>query len=125
MTRDDFDTLYDRPGKLSGADAPDEGYYAVRIVKGGPRVACKIWFGCPLDPLTGEELDRSPRWCALRNGAEVHVFEIWPYCAREPITEAEYNHLLAVYDWAFKNGANDPAANPDKPIDLNKTNLLF
>lgn len=60
------------------------------------RSAILIWFGPPLDPETGEELDRSPRWQALRDGAEIQVEEVWPLVRGREITETEYDELRSM-----------------------------
>lgn len=35
-------------------------YFKARLVKNGPWVPMKLWWGVSKDPLTGEKLDRSP-----------------------------------------------------------------
>lgn len=106
-------------------DVPEEGYYKGRLVKGGVFVAIRIWFGPPLDPLTGEELDRSHRWQAERNGAQVEVEAVWPYCAAHRIDKAEHDYLLATSKWAVENDPSAPEAAPRQAIDLNAIPPLF
>jgi len=62
----------------------------------GSRSAVAIWFGPPNDPLTGEELDRSPRWQALINGREIDPSEVWPYVHGREITPEDYNELRSL-----------------------------
>ena len=45
---------------------PVAGHYAMRLARGGVRVAVRIWEGPPV--IEGEELDRSPRWCCEIDG---------------------------------------------------------
>lgn len=100
-------------------DQPEEGFYRTRLVKNGVWVPVKITYGPPRDPDTGETLDRSWRWTALRAGEEVDVFDVWPGCSGAPITEEEYEFQLADAAWARKYAPIDPKANPRKAVDLN------
>jgi hypothetical protein len=56
--------------------------------------AVLIWWGPPPDPVTGLLLDRAPRWQALMQGQTVEIHEVWPWCGRNAITEADYEQLL-------------------------------
>lgn len=56
---------------------------------------CRIWYGPPLDPETGEELDRSWRWQATLAGEEVALERIWPWAGLNKITEEAYLNALA------------------------------
>lgn len=56
------------------------------------RSAIVIWFGPPLDD-DGEELDRSPRWQALKDGAEVPIDDVWPMVRGREISPEEYSEL--------------------------------
>jgi len=104
-----------KAGPAFDPDVPVEGCYRTRFVKDGPPVALRIWFGNPVDPLTGEEMDRSPRWNATVNGlATVDAFDFWPGCARDPISFAEYRHIArrsATLD------PSDPYFDPRRPVD--------
>jgi hypothetical protein len=97
-------------------DQPQEGYYRTRLVRGGPLVPVRIWFGPPNDPVTGEPLDRSPRWQALVNGREHDAAAIWNWCAGNPITGAEYDYMLRVKDWAERHAPHEPEANPYQSV---------
>ena len=57
------------------------------------RSAIVIWFGAPLDPDTGEELDRSPRWQALKDGSEIPIDDVWPMVRGREISPDEYTEL--------------------------------
>ena len=59
----------------------------------GPELPCVIWFGPPTDPVTGEELDRSPRYQALVDGREIDIEEIWPFVAGDKIEAEEYQKM--------------------------------
>ena len=71
---------------------PSPGYYRTRLVKDGPVVPVKLWFGPPSCPDTGTPLDRAHRLRAMVAGEECDPHEIWPL---HPIDEATYAALLA------------------------------
>jgi hypothetical protein len=102
-------------------DTPQAGFYWRRFVRGGPKVAVKLWHGAPLDPVTGEELDRSHRWQAMVDGKhiteETAVLEAWISCAGNPITEAEYKTILAKAGDAAYAEPSAPEANPHNRVD--------
>lgn len=106
-------------------DKPVAGWYKVRLVRGGPWVGVRVWFGPPLDPETGEELDRSPRWQAVQDGAFVDVWRLWPGCALHPIDEAEYAFRCARSEHAKRFAPHEPEASPTSAIDLNRLAPLF
>jgi hypothetical protein len=96
-------------------DVPVAGFYRTRLVKDGPPVALRIWFGNPRDPSTGDEMDRAPQWFATMNGTQVvEAARFWPGCAADPISFGDYLHICrrsATLDPA------DPYFDPTKPID--------
>lgn len=100
------------------AETPTAGWYAFRLVAGGHKVAVRIWHGAPLDPVTGEELDRGWRWQAQADGKPIDLDRVWPGCAREPITATEAAYLTEIAAWARENAPESAAANPRKKIDL-------
>ena len=55
------------PAPGYSVETPQAGWYAFRLVAGGHKVAVRIWFGAPHDPVTGEEMDRHWRWQATAN----------------------------------------------------------
>ncbi|MDY7525525.1 hypothetical protein [Sphingomonas sp. 10B4] len=97
-------------------DVPIAGWYRLKLVSGGVFVAVKIWFGAPLDPIDGTELDRAPRWQATANGEQIDLGRVWPKCAAEPIDQAEAEYLIAAADWAKKNAPDSAFANPRRRI---------
>ncbi len=78
-------------------DTPVPGCYRIRLAKGGPPVALRIWLGHAIDPATGEEVtERGMRWqCAINGSERVPVEDYWPGCARDPITQAEHDRIAA------------------------------
>lgn len=108
---------------------PVAGYYRRRMVSGAVWMPVKIWFGAPLDPETGEELDRSLRWQAMDGDrlvtGEAEIQNVWTSCCREPINATEYFYLVADRAWCRENAPESPEANPTKRIDLNSLPSLF
>lgn len=108
-------------------------FYAIRLVRGGPRVPCKVWYGRPSDPETSELLDRSPRWHCEANGAllddpfqVVHLIGDQPPIVKgEEINEEEYKYMLEVKDWAVQHAPDEPEANPRRKVDLGKIKPVF
>lgn len=97
---------------------PVAGFYRFRLRADGVRGAVRIWHGPPLDPVTGEELDRSWRWQASINGEGIDIDHVWPMCAKDPLTEKEYNFMLARQDWAKRHAPESGFADPRKKHDL-------
>lgn len=89
---------------------PIAGFYKRRLVRGGPWVGVKLWFGQPVDPSDPtNEMDRSPRWQALVAGVEAEPYAAWTSCCNHPITEAEYHSLTSTADPFTKiNLHNEP-----------------
>lgn len=109
--------------------APVAGYYRRKLVKGGPWMPVRLWFGAPLDPETGEELDRSPRWQAMQGNdliaGDAEIQSVWTSCCREPIDATEYHYLVADRQWCAENAPASPEANPTRPIDIHAIAPLF
>jgi hypothetical protein len=103
-------------------DTPQAGFYKRRFVRGGPWIACKLWFGAPTDPYTGEELERGHRWQAMVDGKlvtdETVVLETWIGCAGNPIPAEEYERMIAKSGAAVYSEPTAPEANPRNRVDL-------
>lgn len=102
-------------------DTPIEGFYRMRLKMGGAFVGVRIWYGAPLDPETGEEMDRSWRWQALVNDEHVPLERAWPKCAADPITADDYRHYCSVQQWARQHAPDSAFADPRRPIDFLST----
>lgn len=100
---------------------PVEGYFRHKLRSGGVYGGIRIWYGAPLDPVTGEELDRSWRWQAQFNGMLVEFDQVWPVCAGDPISEAEYQTYCTRQRWAEQNAPASAYADPRKRVDLLST----
>lgn len=98
------------------ADVPVSGHYRIRLRSGAVYVGVRIWFGAPLDPVDGSELDRAPRWQAVANEESIPLPRVWPKCADEPIDAGEYRYLCGVNAWAKENAPDSPQANPMQRI---------
>jgi hypothetical protein len=99
-------------------DQPVAGFYRRRLVKGGPWVEVEIWRGFGADPLTGEALERGWEWRATQAGESVPIWEVWPYCAGEPIEKAEFEYLRATRLYAAAHDRSLPEARPRERIDI-------
>lgn len=106
-------------------DEPIAGYYRMRLRSGAAFCGIRIWHGAPLDPVTGEEMDRSWRWQALANGEAIDLDRVWPKCAATPVSAAEYQHLCSVQDWAREHEPDSALADPRRRLDPLSTPMLF
>ncbi len=98
------------------ADQPMTGHYRMRLRSGGVFVGIRVWHGAPLDPIDGTELDRAHRWQAQANGRAIDLERVWPKCADEPITPAEYAYLIAQQAWGAEHAPDSPQADPMRRI---------
>lgn len=98
-------------------DQPVAGFYAVKLRSGAVRMGVQIRFGPPLDPVTGEELDRGWRWMAFLDGEYIELDAVWPACTGEPITEAEYQRFCARKRWAEQEAPQSAYAQRGRKLD--------
>ena len=106
-------------------DIPEIGWFRLRLVCGGPWVAARIYWSVAKDPVTGEQLDRSPVMLGEIMGKPISPIELWPRVAGHRITEQEYQYLMHVKAWADAHDPTAPEATPDKRIDLNRMKPIF
>lgn len=110
-------------GPALDPDVPETGCYRIRLRRGAPWSAVRIWLGRPVDPATGEEMsERGFRWQATLNGAPADLYDLWPGCARERISCEEHDRI------AQQNATMDedsPFFDPRKPIDLRSAPAPF
>lgn len=97
-------------------DQPVAGFYRMRLRTGGVFVGIRIWYGAPLDPIDGTELDRSHRWQARANGEDIAFDRAWPKCVADPIDQAEHDYLAASQAWGREHAPHSPQANPTQRI---------
>jgi len=103
---------------------PTAGFYKMRRVKDGPWVAVRLWQGFGVDPDGGDDRGMWV-WRAERGGKDVDVDDVWPWCAKTPIDEAEYRFLLARADYAVAHDHRMPDAKPTKPVDYSTMRFNF
>lgn len=108
---------------------PVAGYYKRKLVSKGPWVPVRLFYGPPVDPETGDELDRSWRWQACIGdeikAGDAEIADVWVASCRSPITEAEWRFLVADRQWATEHAPHLPEANPYRRIDLASLPVLF
>lgn len=97
----------------------------MRLRSGGAYVGVRIWFGIPHEPWTGEPMDRAPRHQAEINGRYAEVADVWPRCAGDPVTEAEYRHLTKIQAWAAEHAPGSGLDDPKRKIDPIRSPLMF
>jgi hypothetical protein len=107
------------------SDTPIAGYYKTRMVRSGIMCPVRVWYGPSFDPATGEWCDRPHRWRACIAGEQVEIGRVWPYCARHPITEAEYRYMRARQTHAKMHEPGLPESNPTLPINLGASALVY
>ena len=113
-----------KPVAVDGAveiAAPVAGFYRHKLRSGSIAGGVRLFYGPPHDPVTGEELDRSWRWQAEFNGQPVDFDQVWPACAGDPITAADYQTYIARQRWAEENAPGSAYARPGKRVDLLST----
>ena len=104
---------------------PVAGFYRFRLSGKSVRGAVKLWNGPPLDPVTGEVMDRSWRWQAAFDGEPIDFNRVWPVCAGEPISEAEYTQAVMRRVWARENAPDSAYAELGRKVDpLSRSELL-
>lgn len=99
-------------------DIPAPGFYRVRLRRGAPDSAVRIWLGPSIDPATGQESqERGWFWQCTLNGQRVPLVHCWPGCAREPISQEQHDNIVS------RNATMDedsPFYDPTRPIDLGR-----
>jgi hypothetical protein len=103
---------------------PVAGYYKRRFVRNGPWVPVRFWKGAPLDPVTGEELERGHRWQCSVDGRhvtdETEVLEQWLGCAGHKITLDEFKLMRRKTAAALYDNPTAPEANPGRAVDVRR-----
>ena len=106
-------------------NSPEEGHYWMRYVRGGPKVAVRIWLEVTPDPdFPDNEMDRASVLRCEVAGKEIDadkIVDIWHRCAGHPIDKAEYDYLLAALDWDRRHANTDPG----RAVDLRDKPALF
>jgi len=99
-------------------ETPVAGFYRVRLGADTVAIGIRIWFGAPLDPVTGEEMDRGWRWQAqCDDGSLIDLERVWPACARRPISEADFRMREGRRRWAQRAAPDSAYANRGQKYD--------
>ena len=106
-------------------DVPTAGFYRMRLRSGGVYVGVRIWHGLPIDPASGDEMDRAPGWNATINGAWASIDAVWPKCGGEPIDRAEHDHLCRQQAWGREHAPESAFADPTMRADPLVSPILF
>ncbi len=104
-------------GPVRRLDTPEEGYFILRLVRGGPWVPCAITntFGLWQAVINGETMQPAHEDPVQAKD----VCRVWNY-HRERIDRAEYDRLLGL-----KKNPSHPANNPQQAIDVGAMAPLF
>ena len=107
-------------------DAPQPGFWLMRLTKGGPRVPASIQIvHTVFEPgRAGNRMERSPFLAAFIAGEPVAIEDVW-LRRGETVTKAEHDFRVADLCWARANAPDEPQASPRKRIDLMQAKLPF
>ena len=103
---------------------PHPGWFKRRLVKGGVFVPARIWMAQDICRETGELLSDEILQCEV-NGSWADPEEAWSWICSSPITEQEFLYLTARIDHAIRHQPEDAYAAPNRPIEINRTPILF
>jgi hypothetical protein len=96
-------------------EEPQCGWFKRRMVKGGPFVAAKIYLRQDVDD-AGDLIDEEILLCEVAGNFKDPQQE-WLSLAKRPISESDYEFMMADRRWCADNAPDQPAAQPFKPID--------
>jgi len=78
----------------NSGSAPHEGYFKMRLKRGGPWIPARIYRSMPTDPETGELLDRSWVLAGEINGLHADYRHVWVW--GHDIEKEQYEWLIAI-----------------------------
>ena len=94
-------------------------------------IPVRAWFGPPLDPASGERMERSWRWQFEMNGLAIDDYaqlvgrgveglldDFWPRCRDDAISAGEYRFLLDTLRHAKAHDPYSPFADVHGKVDL-------
>jgi hypothetical protein len=99
---------------VAQVDEPQVGWFKRKLVRHGPWVPVRIWL---YQPIEDGCLVRDAKLQAEVSGKMASAEQEWSYVMSHPITEAEYNYLVAAISWTEENAPDEPRANPREAID--------
>lgn len=117
----DFDP---RPRQL---EKPEEGFWIVRCVKGGPLVpACIVMLSTWFEPEVPEnrDMERPSHLGAYISGQPVATREVWLRRGRV-ITREQYDALIAEIRENISANRYDPRTTPFRTVDLSRVAIPF
>lgn len=113
-----------------GIDHFEAGYF-VWERRGAVPVPVRAWYGQPLDPVTGERLERSWRWqfefggmplerfaAMYGTSEEVILTQFWPKSRDSKIERGRYDYLVDTGKWAREHDPYNPFADARGRVDL-------
>lgn len=126
-------------------DQPSPGFFALRLVRGGPLVPARIYRPCPMVPPSADVMpggwhhqDAEPGdahpddWCTPSDRSRGLVAEIqgspaslWRVWMSRPITRADFDYMTAVADYAKTYAPHMPQARSLQAVDLRTQPSLF
>jgi hypothetical protein len=107
-------------------DAPQPGFWMIRLVKGGPEVPARIFrYVTTHEPGNPDNaMERSPSLVAEIAGEPTELDDVWLRSGRA-IDEAEYRFQVADHAHAREWRPRDAKSQPRRAIDLMATALPF
>lgn len=103
---------------------PQPGFYRRKLVRGGPWVGVHIWLEQDIDE-AGELIAPPVLRALVGSNSYVDADDVWTYVADNPISQEEYNFMVAEAAWTKARSPDDPSANPREPIDPLRAPLPF
>lgn len=97
-------------------DAPQCGWYKRRLVKAGFFVPARIWMLQPVDDCSGHLVGDEVLQCEVMGRAADPEMQ-WQWLLQNPITEANFNYLMANMAWAVQHAPHEPMANARQAVD--------
>lgn len=106
--------------------APEPGFFKMRLGRGAPFVAARIYRPCPIEfclfsPF--QALDRHYPLAAEIDGTPSTVDSVWLY--GRPIPWREFEFLNHRGRWARAHAPDHPAARPREAVNLGKMPPVF
>ncbi len=101
-------------------DQPVPGFYSVRLRRGAAPCVAEIRWEQPLDPVTGETLDRSYRYTVRINGVffydDATLWKVHDY--GRPISRVVHDNHIDRARWALRYDPENPICNPLRRADV-------
>lgn len=99
-------------------NSPEPGYYRRRMVRGGPLIPVRIYYSNPEIDGAGKLKEDETLLALVGLDTPANAFDLWTYVAGNPISEDEYNFLIAQLKHKQQHEPNDPLNTPQAPVDF-------